>query len=179
MVTPLWPFNYEDTHEDNKLCIYSLVLRLERAAQLDPASHKPLLKTGKLHQKRGDYVKAKAFFLRALELSPSSAQVLYNLGKLHVAQGLYKSAVEVLERVLELLPSSKVGAAILVEAYRGAGEREKAEEIERVYELESSEKEEGGGGGEGEGGGSSGKVSLQDSREANSSTGQTKGRSEG
>ena len=38
---------------------------------------------------------------------------------------------------MELLPSSKIGAALLVEAYRGAGEGEKVREIARRYKLEA------------------------------------------
>lgn len=72
---------------------------------------------------------AQAAFASALALQPDSAAVLFGAGRAALARQAYAEAVQFLERALQVDPHATVINYPLAMAYRGSGQREKADAL--------------------------------------------------
>jgi len=87
--------------------------RLERAADLDPLSDRPLLVTGSIAARRGDYARAQSAFAGALQRVPRNAYAQLQLGAIAAEQGRRAEALRRLGRAAQLAPRDRVIAAAL------------------------------------------------------------------
>ncbi len=77
----------------------------ERAAQIEPYSHLPLLMLGNVATELGDLDRAANYYGRARDLEPKNHVVRYNLGLCELLRGYIESALAELAGACYLLPS--------------------------------------------------------------------------
>ena len=99
----------------------------EQALALQPDHVPTLVWLGEMHLAQSQPQSAEQFFTRALSLQPRAATALYGLGRAALATGRYAEAVTRLEGALALAPQASRIHYPLAMAYRGQGDRRKAE----------------------------------------------------
>ena len=86
---------------------------------------------GKLFLRQEKFKRAEEAFRQAIKLDPSNPQSLYALGELYVRLKEHAKAIEWLEKLLDVLPNTKLGIALLAEAYQHTNNQDKAEKLLR------------------------------------------------
>jgi len=100
---------------------------LERTLRLQPDYVPALIWLGDTYLDLGRVDEAQAAFSRALTRQPDSAPALFGAGRVALARRAYDDAVRNLEQAVRIDPRATVIQYPLAMAYRGAGERDKAE----------------------------------------------------
>ena len=99
----------------------------ERALDLRPTDLPTIVRLGEAYLDRDRVEDAERLFTHGQEIAPESAAVLEGLGRARLALGEQAGAVELLEQVLALDPQATRVHYRLALAYRGLGDRERAE----------------------------------------------------
>jgi tetratricopeptide (TPR) repeat protein len=99
----------------------------ERTIQLRPGDAGVLSWLGAVHLLEGRLEPAESLFAKALSVQPRMAAALFGLGRTALAKGDYARAVKLLEEALAQDPLASAVHYPLAMAYRGLGERDKAE----------------------------------------------------
>jgi tetratricopeptide (TPR) repeat protein len=100
----------------------------ERALQLRPDDLPTLVWLGNVYLDQGRVADAEPLFTRAFAIQPRSVPVLFGMGRTALANQAYARAVEYLQQALTIDPKAVVIHYPLAMAYRGMGDRQKAEE---------------------------------------------------
>jgi len=100
---------------------------LEHTLNLQPDYVPALIWLGDTYLDLGRVEDAQAAFSRALTRQPDSAPALFGAGRVALARRAYDEAVRNLEQAVRIDPRATVIQYPLAMAYRGIGEREKAE----------------------------------------------------
>jgi len=104
-------------------------LDLERTLSLQPDYVPALIWLGDTYLDLGRVEEAQSTFSRALTHQPESAPALFGAGRAALARRAYDEAVRDLEQALRVDPRATVIQYPLAMAYRGIGERAKAEAL--------------------------------------------------
>jgi tetratricopeptide (TPR) repeat protein len=104
----------------------------ERALQLRPDDLPTLVWLGNVYLDEGRAADAEPLFTRAFAIQPRSVPVLFGLGRTALANQAFARAVDYLEQALTIDPKAVVIHYPLAMAYRGMGDRQKAEDHLRV-----------------------------------------------
>lgn len=99
----------------------------EQALRLQPDHVPTLIWLGEMHLARDQADTAGPLFRKALSLEPRSGAARYGLGRVALARQEYKTAVQDLVSALALAPEATRIHYPLALAYRGLGDRQKAE----------------------------------------------------
>jgi tetratricopeptide (TPR) repeat protein len=104
------------------------VAAFERALRLRPDDLPTLVWLGNVYLDEGRTADAEPLFTRAFANQPRSVPVLFGMGRTALANQSFARAVEYLEQALTIDPKAVVIHYPLAMAYRGMGDRQKAEE---------------------------------------------------
>ena len=88
----------------------------ERAAQIEPHSHLPLLMLGNANSELGHFDQAAAYYERARDLEPKNDVVRYNLGLCHLSRGYIDSAIAELAGACYLNPTYEAAHSAFIMA---------------------------------------------------------------
>jgi tetratricopeptide (TPR) repeat protein len=99
----------------------------EQALRLQPDDVPALIWLGEMHLAQNQADAADPLFRKALSLQQRSGAARYGLGRVALARQDYKTAVQDLEEALALAPKASLLHYPLALAYRGLGDRQKAE----------------------------------------------------
>ena len=102
---------------------------LEHTLSVQPDYVPALIWLGDTYLDLGQVDQAQAVFSRALTRQPNSAPALFGAGRAALAHRSYDEAVRHLEQALRVDPRATVIHYPLAMAYRGAGQREKADAL--------------------------------------------------
>jgi predicted TPR repeat methyltransferase/Flp pilus assembly protein TadD len=103
------------------------VIRLEKAAQLQPDNADIWLTLGITCGLAKQLIKAEEYCRRSLELKPGSAQTLFNLANALQAQGKLSESESVYEKALEIDSAMVTAWSMLAQARVGLGKFDEAE----------------------------------------------------
>ncbi|MEO8258946.1 MAG: tetratricopeptide repeat protein [Acidobacteriota bacterium] len=127
-----WPYYLAHLYKD-KGDTRKAAASFSRALELQPADVAALTWLGRLYLDEGRGADAEPLFARALALSPRSVAVLAGLGRVDLERREYAKAAAHLEQALAIDPAADSLQAPLASAYRGLGDRDKAESHLRLW----------------------------------------------
>jgi tetratricopeptide (TPR) repeat protein len=99
----------------------------DRALAANPSDVPTLVWLGRMHLEQGDADKADALFSKAASIPPRSLAPVAGLGQVALARRDYSGAVQLLEEALAIDPRAASLHSPLAVAYRGVGDRARAE----------------------------------------------------
>ncbi len=103
-----------------------------RIREMQPASHRALVKAGDVHLRRRDYASAAEQFARALALSPRALSAQLGLAECRLLQGRKSDAMAIYEDILTRHPEQPVALNNLANLYAETGRQpERALEMAR------------------------------------------------
>lgn len=111
----------------------------EAAVRIDPNDSPALLALGQVYLQHGDLDKAEATFARVQTTGRARGAALAGQGKVALARRDYRRAIECFEEALKLSPGATRLRQPLAMAYQGIGDRAKAEESLRLFEVAGAE----------------------------------------
>jgi protein O-GlcNAc transferase len=88
----------------------------ERATQIEPNSHLPLLMLGNVNSELGDFDQAAAYYERARDIEPKNHIVRYNLGLCQLSRGYIDSAIAELAGACYLNPTYEAAHSAFIMA---------------------------------------------------------------
>jgi tetratricopeptide (TPR) repeat protein len=133
-----WPYLLGHLYNDASR-VPEAISALEAALAIDGKDSPALLSLGEVYLQHGDFDKAQAMYSRLQADDHARAAALAGLGKVALARHQYKEAVQYLEDALKLLPAATRLRQPLAMAYRGLGERDKAEQNLSRYSANGME----------------------------------------
>ncbi len=103
------------------------VAAFARALELKPSDLATLVWLGETHLDDGHPERAEPMFVKAISVAPGSAAALFGAGRTALSRQQYRQAVEYLGRALSIEDRASAIHYPLAMAYRGLGDRDKAE----------------------------------------------------
>ena len=103
------------------------VAAFARALELNPSDLATLVWLGETHLDDGHPERAEPMFLKAVSVAPGSAAALFGAGRAALSGQQYREAAQYLERALSIDERASAIHYPLAMAYRGLGDRDKAE----------------------------------------------------
>ncbi len=107
-------------------CVKRAVQAFENAISLEPDSIAHRVNLALLYTETAEPMKGIQMLLGLNDSNPDNEIVLFQLGRLAIQSGQYDRAVERLEKVLQLKPDNSQAPCLLVQAYEGLQQNEKA-----------------------------------------------------
>ena len=83
--------------------------------------------------------KAIMYYEKALDLQPDEPQTIFNIVVAHISKGDYKSAIDWAEKYANINPTDALGWQLLARCYSEVGEKEKAKEAMKRFEMLSEQ----------------------------------------
>jgi len=122
----LWPY-YSGRMLQEKGEIKKSIAQLELADKLRPNEIFLLVRLAEARLADGQSEAARALFERSLKLDESLAASMAGLGKIAVSERNFMKAIELLKKALEIQPEADSLHYPLAMAYRGVGDRQRAQ----------------------------------------------------
>ena len=135
-----WPYLLGHLYNDASR-VPEALRAFESALALDGNDAAILFSLGEVYLQHGDLDKARTMYEKLESGSATRAAALTGLGKVALAKHQYKEAVGYLEEALRLAPDATRLRQPLAMAYRGLGDRAKAEENIRQYTIDGVQPE--------------------------------------
>lgn len=135
-----WAYLYGHVENDSGNSA-NAVEGFEAALAIDPNDPAILFSLGQVYLQRGEPDKAQPLFEKLRATEAARAAALAGLGKAALAKRQYREAVGYFEEALKLSPASTRLWQPLAVAYRGLGDRAKAEDSLRRYHADGLEPE--------------------------------------
>jgi len=135
-----WPYLLGHLYNDASRVSEALPA-FESALAIDGSDAAILFSLGEVYLQHGDLDKARTMYEKLESMSATRAAALTGLGKVALAKQQYKEAVGYLEEALSLAPGATRLRQPLAMAYRGLGDRAKAEENIRQFTVDGPQPE--------------------------------------
>src|SRR4030095_9811051 len=135
-----WPYLLGHLYNDASR-VPEALRAFESALAIDGGDAAILFSLGEVYLQHGDLDKAGAMYAKLEPVSATRAAALTGLGKVALAKHQYREAIGYLEEALKLASDATRLRQPLSMAYRGVGDRAKAEENIRQYTVDGVQPE--------------------------------------